>query len=326
VLSRVTVCAARFIFAMKNKAFTLIELLVVIAIIAILAAILFPVFAQAKLAAKKTASLSNVKEIGLGEIMYQNDYDDYFVLGFSTGQASAYNPATGTTSTIETTWVTPVEPYIKNFGIFVDQGVGDTGGLIAGPASWVGSQNNDVEYGYNYLFLSPWESCSHSVSRSDSAGQHVASTIMFTTSQGWYGHPNNGFFAANAPGAWPMIAPAPIDCILYSGDPTDAVLGPSTGNWSGNNPANIGPFTSNVRAIKPYGGALNVFVDGHAKFTNTSADAAGTDYATASYNNSNLGATILGITGNYGAGICTQCSTPSNYLWDLDGTVNDLVY
>ena len=52
-----------------KKAFTLIELLVVIAIIAILAAILFPVFAQAKAAAKKTSSLSNVKELALGSIM-----------------------------------------------------------------------------------------------------------------------------------------------------------------------------------------------------------------------------------------------------------------
>lgn len=61
---------------MKQKAFTLIELLVVIAIIAILAAILFPVFAQAKLAAKTSVSLSNMKQIGLGNQMYYNDYDD----------------------------------------------------------------------------------------------------------------------------------------------------------------------------------------------------------------------------------------------------------
>jgi len=63
---------------MKKKAFTLIELLVVIAIIAILAAILFPVFAQAKLAAKKTVSLSNQKQLGLAMIMYANDYDDLY--------------------------------------------------------------------------------------------------------------------------------------------------------------------------------------------------------------------------------------------------------
>jgi len=61
-----------------KKGFTLIELLVVIAIIAILAAILFPVFAQAKLAAKKTVDLSNLKQIGLAALMYANDYDDFF--------------------------------------------------------------------------------------------------------------------------------------------------------------------------------------------------------------------------------------------------------
>jgi prepilin-type N-terminal cleavage/methylation domain-containing protein len=60
---------------MKSRAFTLIELLVVIAIIAILAAILFPVFAQAKAAAKKAVDLSNMKQIGLAMFIYANDYD-----------------------------------------------------------------------------------------------------------------------------------------------------------------------------------------------------------------------------------------------------------
>jgi prepilin-type N-terminal cleavage/methylation domain-containing protein/prepilin-type processing-associated H-X9-DG protein len=59
-----------------KKGFTLIELLVVIAIIAILAAILFPVFSQAKAAAKKTADLSNFKQIGMAIMLYANDYDD----------------------------------------------------------------------------------------------------------------------------------------------------------------------------------------------------------------------------------------------------------
>ncbi|MFX8934016.1 prepilin-type N-terminal cleavage/methylation domain-containing protein, partial [Acinetobacter baumannii] len=59
-----------------KKAFTLIELLVVIAIIAILAAILFPVFAQAKEAAKKTTCLSNTKQIAVSQLLYSHDYDD----------------------------------------------------------------------------------------------------------------------------------------------------------------------------------------------------------------------------------------------------------
>lgn len=61
---------------MKRNAFTLIELLVVIAIIAILAAILFPVFAQAKVAAKKTQDLSNAKQMGTAVVLYMGDYDD----------------------------------------------------------------------------------------------------------------------------------------------------------------------------------------------------------------------------------------------------------
>src|SRR5688572_11387890 len=63
---------------MKRRGFTLIELLVVIAIIAILAAILFHVFAQAREAARSTACLSNLKQIGLSVHMYAQDYDEEF--------------------------------------------------------------------------------------------------------------------------------------------------------------------------------------------------------------------------------------------------------
>lgn len=70
-------CFIRTLMARNLKhAFTLIELLVVIAIIAILAAILFPVFAQAKAAAKKSVCLSGTKQDGLAHVMYANDYDD----------------------------------------------------------------------------------------------------------------------------------------------------------------------------------------------------------------------------------------------------------
>ncbi len=64
--------------AMRSKGFTLIELLVVIAIIAILAAILFPVFARARIQAQKSVCLSNIKQLGLAALMYCQDYDETF--------------------------------------------------------------------------------------------------------------------------------------------------------------------------------------------------------------------------------------------------------
>ena len=91
---------------MQRKAFTLIELLVVIAIIAILAAILFPVFAQAKLAAKKTSDLSNQKQITTGTIVYSTDSDDYFPRN-DYRDASRQNWAS-------MTWREVSGPYIKN--------------------------------------------------------------------------------------------------------------------------------------------------------------------------------------------------------------------
>jgi type II secretory pathway pseudopilin PulG len=87
----------------------LIELLVVIAIIAILAAILFPVFAQAKAAAKKAVALSNIKEIALGSIMYSNDYDDTCVPYFSYYSG----PPNYTFSDPGQYWPANLSPYIQ---------------------------------------------------------------------------------------------------------------------------------------------------------------------------------------------------------------------
>lgn len=93
-----------------RKAFTLIELLVVIAIIAILAAILFPVFAQARESAKNAQLLAQMKQTGTGNIMYLGDNDDSFPLAY---QSNAY---TG----VEWIWQDTVQPYMKNWDIVLN--------------------------------------------------------------------------------------------------------------------------------------------------------------------------------------------------------------
>lgn len=98
---------------MRRRGFTLIELLVVIAIIAILAAILFPVFMQAKAAAKKTACLSNMKQIGMAMMLYSGDHDD---------MAPAPIPRPVAPINGGTDWGMPIdaqfEPYVKSVQVW----------------------------------------------------------------------------------------------------------------------------------------------------------------------------------------------------------------
>jgi len=104
----------------QTKGFTLIELLVVIAIIAILASILFPVFARARENARRTSCASNLKQIMLGEMMYRQDYDGLYVphwveRGDDTSHEGPFGPII---SGAYVEWPYLIYPYVKNVQIF----------------------------------------------------------------------------------------------------------------------------------------------------------------------------------------------------------------
>ena len=172
--------------ARRNKAaFTLIELLVVIAIIAILAAILFPVFAKAREKARQTACMSNMKQLGLATIQYVQDYDEFY---YSHRLKNDPNPlctaqggpdtcaATGTGAQItgdatnRTSWAQLLQPYLKSYAVFlcpsnptgwvgVDPIAEECGGQDAssGNNSGCGGRSYGAEnsYGHNDMFMSP---------------------------------------------------------------------------------------------------------------------------------------------------------------------------
>lgn len=153
-----------------SRAFTLIELLVVIAIIAILAAILFPVFAQAREAARRTQCVSNANQIGKATMMYVQDFDEcYYPHRHNCGtdcNSLLQNPQyagllTGTSRNIEP-YINLLQPYTKSLQVFK---------CPSNPKAWVGSNTDGVacaaagcngvgyggqnSYGHNDLWMSP---------------------------------------------------------------------------------------------------------------------------------------------------------------------------
>ncbi len=107
-----------------KRGFTLIELLVVIAIIAILAAILFPVFARAREKARQTSCLNNCKQMGLAVMQYVQDYDETYAFCSITYATTAPRPFYGGSSTSHT-WPEMLYPYVKNVQIFRCPSVGN---------------------------------------------------------------------------------------------------------------------------------------------------------------------------------------------------------
>jgi prepilin-type N-terminal cleavage/methylation domain-containing protein/prepilin-type processing-associated H-X9-DG protein len=133
----------------RGQGFTLIELLVVIAIIAILAAVLFPVFAQTREKARQTQCLSNTKQNLLGFLMYADDYDESWVINVTQPTA---NQSTWTW------WPTLIQPYVKNRQIhFCPTFAGFWGPLRGGRGDLTGYTYNAYILGdYRDLTIASW--------------------------------------------------------------------------------------------------------------------------------------------------------------------------
>ena len=158
--------AARKVFS----GFTLIELLVVIAIIAILAAILFPVFARARDNARRSSCQSNLKQIGLGFAQYTQDYDERYPrhgddpsASILVSEASSYNAA--------------IQPYLKSYQLFICPSAPESTTAGVTPTSTAGLPN-DTSYLINGVVVAHSSPTSSTAIPSTHLGQVVAPANM----------------------------------------------------------------------------------------------------------------------------------------------------
>ena len=266
--------------AASRSGFTLIELLVVIAIIAILAAILFPVFAQAREKARQTACASNQRQIGLATVAYAQDYDENLPYPF-WGQGASSTSTWDNWCGDGATWRQRILPFTKNTQIYVCPSYKSK---TAGANDW-----SDCVLSTQHGIPSSWKT-------SMASGQP---TVPYTGNYGM-----NYFWAENFS---PAGIPTPITRLAAFGSPSDTILsgennegdwpiepenydGPNIDGTNGHQ-ANIGctdpvtkspvdfavstgwPFNPSVRtqpgfvySIRHGGGNVYSFADGHVKW------------------------------------------------------------
>jgi prepilin-type N-terminal cleavage/methylation domain-containing protein/prepilin-type processing-associated H-X9-DG protein len=260
-----------------NRGFTLIELLVVIAIIAILAAILFPVFAQVREKARAISCLSNVKQIGLGVTQYEQDFDEHCPNGL--------NPYGGGEG-----WAGQIYPYVKSVKVFKCPDDSTTG--------------NGSSYAFNSNVTSPNPNPTNCgspvpVGMSIAAYNAPAKTVLLAEVQNSTGYDvsteltaTEGFCGGSPAGVGVGQAYDPSG---YNASSVDAGA-TSQLKWAtgymrfSNAPANVTDEAEFMAALGRHQGGSNfLMADNHAKFLRPSAVGAG--YATSATNSTFCGAT-----------------------------------
>ena len=259
-----------------SKGFTLIELLVVIAIIAILAAILFPVFAQARSKARQASGLSNAKQVALGILMYVQDYDETFPRAGWECQTNGDDPSIPVATPNPcggTNWQNVTYPYTKNTGIYKSPGDSSTY-VGAGPGSDFTFNDGNFSLLINDLlshtmpttgagYADPNNQVHAATGLSLAAVESSADTIMVMEGHCGWNKDKAGLTAAEATiynGQNALVTPSVKQSKFFkeqtlSGYQVQLVAGTTMGGWR---VVNGTPF---------YNGGNNVaFTDGHAKW------------------------------------------------------------
>jgi len=268
----------------STRGFTLIELLVVIAIIAILAAILFPVFAQARASARKTSCLNNAKQWGTAQMMYLQDYDETFVQYVNYGSPLLRD--NGTVYRAYQPWTQLCQPYVKSkdvalcpdmrdLGVTISSGNSAQKVLYAGYgmnygylARYVGAGPNPGENNFQPITLAAVNKPASIVLLMDTVGRDYADAAhtLVWTPIGTTVDPPDATYSANASygGGWGGTCSDYTTYYDYPG------YGGASFRHSGG---------SYVAKQMPTGGANVTFCDSHSKFYKVGGLAQGTTYS-----------------------------------------------